>query len=710
MARHFFRISWDVATLRADCPGVALAVLVVMLLASRETLAQVDTPSAHDARKALHELRTDYRARPTWGPWARFINVEDIACELQAGDRAQAAALDVAATHLREDGQSTGPVSKRLAVALEARARELISIPAAQWPAECYRQAQHFEPATPTTVQKARQSLQDALHELERTLPALRRSNDGWARYLFWPETRSLVTSDSPDRGLLDRLEARWQAAISAWDSYELVEASFAVRSYIRLFRGYLANETQAQHAAAWDELGKLLESREQSPQADTSRIAAAVNRRERLGQGTSLTASIRRELSRPNILLRVRTPWLESQLAEKINEPFNVNDVYAGARTIGAGTLSADARCAVLSSNAVGQWQFQFDGTTQARATGSSEGVTVASHSTTQIHGVKPFTLDARGLTPKPATATASTAIVYDNINAGGRSRRRSEAVSQTHGRRPQAEAEAAASARRFVTEKMDAEGKDLAEKFNKSYRSQLHDRPFDTHRTPPDVRVRASNALLTWECRLEGPDSFAASGPPPAFEPDANVVLSIAASALEDQGLALLGDRELTAEQLSKVVGDLLGEPSKTEKSPQDFTAVFAKHPCDIQLADGKIRVRLHITSFESADVQYPAMTVDTEYSVEQRAGDLALVRQGSVRVKPIVQGEGGQQTLSGRQQTLRLAVQRKMNKALAEEFLWAAPALPSSEKEPRRLRVGRAMVDGGWLQIALGMKDEG
>ncbi len=681
----------------------ALAVVVsAQLIGGHAAMAQADSPSARDARQAIQELRRSFRTRPTWGPWVQFINLEDIECELRSGDRAQLTPIEYGAKQLRVEGHSTGPISKRLAGALEERAKELAPLPATEWAAECRRVGKEQKPVSAEQIQAARTELQTRLNGLERRLPALRRPNDPWASYLFWPETRALIQADTPDAAQLDRLEGRWEAAINAWDAPELTEASFAVRSYIRKFRAYLANESPEQHAASWDELARLLESHQQSPQSDTSAIAAAVRRRERLGEGSRLTTSIRNELSQPNIVLRARKQWLQSQFSDKIDEPFNMNEVFAGAQTVGRGTLSAQTRCDVLPSRSVGQWLFKFDGTTQARATGSSEGVTVTSHSTTQIHGAKPFTLDARGLHPKPATVTASTSVVYDNIDAPGRSRRRSEAISQTHGRRPQAESEGAASARRSVTQRMDQDGQELADKFNKTTGDQLHNRYFDTRRSPPEVRVQAGDDLVTWSCRLEGPDQFAANNAPPTFEPDADVVMSIAASALEDEALSMLGGKTLTAAQLAKTVAQMLGEPAEEGEEAQDFTAVFENHPCDVQLADGKIHVRLNICSFASAEVQYPAMTVDMEYVAQQREGQLALVRQGSVRVKPVVApGESG---ISGRQQTLRLAVQRKLNKALATEFVWAGPSLSAGEAETHRLRIQKAHVDAGWLQVAL------
>ena len=57
-----------------------------------------------------------------------------------------------------------------------------------------------------------------------------------------------------------------------------------------------------------------------------------------------------------------------------------------------------------------------------------------------------------------------------------------------------------------------------------------------------------------------------------------------------------------------------------------------------------------------------------------------------------------------MSGRQQTLRLAVQRRLGKVFAEELLWPRFALPGATTERSKLRVERVTADGGWLQLAL------
>jgi hypothetical protein len=682
---------------------VLLVIALAAMLSSRAAVAQVDTPAAREARAAIRELRRLYNSQSTWRDLAGQLSLDDIEFELRAGDRAEAVNLERAVERLRHDPRRLSvPALDQLATALEARELELAPLARARWPAECRRQAGLSAAIAPETISAAKVALARSLDAFQRRLPAIARPDDRWRAFLLWPETRWLVTSDAVDPATLDHLEARWRGAPCVWTAPELVEASLAVQSYTRLLRGYLAGESPDARAEAWNAIATLLESPEQSSALDTARLAEMVVARERLGQSCAVTSSMRRELSQANVVVRVRTNWLQGSLSGKSNERYNINDWYAGAYTTGSGTMALTSQLRVLPSSALGHWILDLEGTANASTRGSSEGVQVTSRAQTRIRGEKQFTLSARGLESLPATASATTAIVYDSINAPGRARRQSESIRQTHARRPQAESEAAASARRTTTERMNAEGRKLAEEFNRSTYARMRDRQLYNYRAGPELRVHATGDALWIECWMEDPLRFAAPAPPEPFEFEADAVLSLAASALEEHGHDVLGGRQLAGPQLSSAIGRLTGQDVQASSRALDFSVTFAERPCDFQFAADKIQARFHVTNFESADVTYPAMTVDATYALERKDGNVVLVRQGSVVVRPRVEGEGTL-PLSGRKQTLRLAVQRKLNKALPNEVVWTMPELPLTGGDQPKLHVRNATADRGWLQIA-------
>jgi len=219
-----------------------------------------------------------------------------------------------------------------------------------------------------------------------------------------------------------------------------------------------------------------------------------------------------------------------------------------------------------------------------------------------------------------------------------------------------------------------------------------------------PPEVRVRSTKDHFRWEGRLEAPGEFAAANDPAEFSPNADVVMSFAASAMEEQSVVSLGGRQLTADELTKELGKMFGDPADAPAGEQDFRVEFAARPCDIEIADGQLRARFHMVAFASADVEYPPMTVNAVYAVQQKDGGLSLSQQGKLQVKPPALADGTPPVPSGRQQTLRVGAERKLNKALAKEFFWSAPPVPGSTDKQAKMRIRGIQAERGWLQVAL------
>ncbi len=667
---------------------------------------QVDTPAAFEARQALREVRNRYDSHADWNAWAAALNLPDVQYELLAGERGEPEVMSAAVVELLSGRVSeySEPPFARLAKALDERAQELIVSPQSEWPSECVRLAEEYEPSTVEGLEAAREKWQRQLDQFEQVLPSVRDPDSQWGTFLFWPESRALASPASgvkPVGELLDRLETRWQSAPAVWDDETLYEASLAARTYIRLLRGYLAGETRQQHAAAWRELGELLVAMA-TETSDTSRVAAAVSQRERLGEASRLTASIRKEFSRPNLEVQIDAEWLQSQFKQEIDEPYQVNDVFAGTRSVGSGRLVGTMRAEILPSSAVGRWLLKFGGTSTARTSGSQDRVRVVSRATTRLAATQPFRLDARGLEPGVATAGAKTDIVYESIDSPGLPRRRSQAVSETYARRPQAERESASYARGSILGRVKEEANKVAKDFNASYYKQLRDPRIRSLRPSPEIRIRFADGRLRWQGLLEGQRTFGAPTPPPPSPGDAQVVFNIAASALEEQAIVGLAGRELTGAELLEKMGRTSEEGESESKD--SFNVAFAEDPCDFRFEEGLVRVRLYVTKFDSADVQYPAMTVDVSYRPEARDGRMVFLREGRVRVRPLASGDGNAPVVSGRQQTLRLAVERKLAKVLTPELEGTDIRLPLTGDEQTTLRVESVQLVGAWLQLGL------
>jgi hypothetical protein len=695
MLHHSFKL-WQILLLTVTLASIAAPAVH----------AQVDTQAAREARAAIRSVRDRYRDSAEWNEWAQKLNLPDVQFELLAGDRGEPEVLQTAVLELlagRVPQFAEGPFA-RLAKALDVRAQELTPLPADEWVAACNAALESYRPVLPERVDAGRAACQKRLDAFAQFFPPINVSGSQWNAYLFWDETRAVVEAKpgpAPDLAVLDRLETRWASAPTVWDDESLYETALSVRIYLRLLRGKIVAESAEQHAVAWNELATLL-AEYSNGNPDTVKIAAAVNAREQRGEASRLTMSIRHALSQPNMVVKIDTKWLESQLQQDIDEPFDVNGVFAGTRSVGQGRLVGRMSGEVLPSSAVGRWLLRFNGTSTARATGSQDRVRVVSRATTKVAGTKPFRIDARGLTPDRASAGAISTIVYERIDADGLPRRRSQVVSETNAMRPQAERESAAYARQSILDRINQDAAKVAEDFNRSYHAELRDPRINLLRPSPEIRVRAADGAMRWECLLEGPKTFGAPEPPPEITEESEVSMSLAASALEEQAIINLGGRDLTGQQLLERMNGMTGESNL--RYADAFNVSFAADPVDVRFEAGQVQVRLFVTKFDSDDVQYPAMTVDVAYQPEMRDAKVVFVRQGRVRVKSLANADGVAPKVSGRQQTLRLAVERKLAKVLTAELAAAEVKLPLAGDTETKLGVKAAKVSGTWLQLAL------
>jgi hypothetical protein len=675
----------------------------VLCLLGTVAHAQVDTPAAREARSIIRELRGSYGTQSAWRNLAIQASLDEVEFELRAGDRAQRAALDKAIAVLRSANspQLRSASLARLPVVLEARANQLAAIPRELWAQACRDNAERYVAIRPDFMARERNSLAVQLNGFQRRLPSIARPGDAWNAFLMWTETQWLPGASAIDPGTLDQIEARWRCAPWVWDAPELLEASLAVQSYVRLLRGYLSGESADDHRAAWLDIARLADASGPTTQDQLTALTSAVIARERLGQSCPVTAAMRRELSQANVLFRAKTGWLQSMLGGITTENYRIDDVYGGARTVGNGAIATRMQLEVTPSTSIAHWLLRLDGTALAATVGGSEGVRVSSRAATSVRGEKRFTLGTRGLLSTPAWAGAASNIQYTSVDAPGRGRRRSEAVQQTYARKPGAERDAAAATERSVRSRMDEEGRKLATEFNRSFLAQLRDQQLATYRAATEMRVRSQGDAIWFECWLEDPLRFAAPGPPNLFEFEADAVVSLAASALEEQVHPSLSGRRLGADALAKAINALAGQQSAPAAAPNDFSVEFAARPCEFDINDGEVRVRFFVNSFDSTEVTYPAMTIDARYRLEQRPAGVVLFRDGGVRVRGNAEVSGGR--TSGRQQTLRLAVERKLNKALPVELVWAVPKLPMTDSTRQALAIRSSMADHGWLQIA-------
>ena len=572
----------------------------------------------------------------------------------------------------------------------------------AHWSAVCAERARVYEQFDEAENAELRTQLQESLEDLQNAYPSAIQEGQSWYDYLMWKDICRLAASEPLEEPLLDDLELSWSDAPWGWGAGELAAASASALRCIRVCRASHRQETSQQQAEAWNSLADLLESPEGLTRQQRSSLAEALWERERLGQSPEITSPLRKVLSKPNLVVNVSRPWFTSQLSVQVDEPFKTRGVFAGADTVATGRMTGATECHLRLSPSGLAWDVEFQGESNSMSTSCSRGVQIKARSETTVSGSKRFRLSPVGLETDPAEVSATTDMVYENISTGGLAFRQAAACSRAAARRPQAERDTSESVSDSVRSYLDEAGKDTSEAFNQNYR-WFRNQFATAGRIVPQVQLGLDDQWIQWESRLEGLGGLAAPDCPPVFDTTAPVTLHVAASAVEELALALLGDGRFTQDDLAERINSLTGEDAGSWSTDEPFVVEFCTQPVRIAIEDDRLLVTFSMRSFESGDTTFPAMTVRVDYAIQVRDDGVTLTRAGKVTVEPLEFGaDGADRKLTGRQQTLRLVAQRKLNRIFKEEIHGFSFELPLTRPE-ERVRISQARARHGWLQLA-------
>jgi hypothetical protein len=234
----------------------------------------------------------------------------------------------------------------------------------------------------------------------------------------------------------------------------------------------------------------------------------------------------------------------------------------------------------------------------------------------------------------------------------------------------------------------------------FNRAYQRDFRDLWLSTPRLAPVVRVSAKEGRLAWQVQLTELRGFQL-GQPPDFPSESDATLRFAASAIEEHLTAAVGERLLGGEEIARLMNESFGQ--QVDREDLDLSVRFAARPCRVEISGGQLRCLLHFTEFHSGGSSYPPLSVELNYKFELRGGGLALVRLAAPKVT-FAKVEGDDGPLTGRQQTLRVGAQRKLDRVLGEELVWSRIRLPLAAGKPQRFEVAELLADKNWLQMGL------
>jgi hypothetical protein len=226
----------------------------------------------------------------------------------------------------------------------------------------------------------------------------------------------------------------------------------------------------------------------------------------------------------------------------------------------------------------------------------------------------------------------------------------------------------------------------------------------------TPQLIKYRSNDTNLFGTQILAAPEHLAASGPPPTFDAQGDVVAQIHASWINNLADAMLRGGVMSdigvAETLKEWRGEVPEELQVTDQTqPWDIT-LATRRPIWVEIGDNTIKITLRGDRFTAGPrTQNERMHIWASYKVQRDGDKIKLVRDGDVHVEFPDQGE----KLSVRLVTVRKFWQTKFGAMFEPELDDLSLRLRGAWEKagPLELHTLKAGKDG-WLGLAWDMSN--
>lgn len=640
--------------------------------------------------------------------WRKYLKLDALHAELQNGERASSDTIAAVHGQLRQRGTGMEHEEfRKLELALEDWRRALdAGFLSGVWQ-EAEAEAAAFKPVTDMQLKVSRKAAADAVSAFRTRLAGVS-SADAWKKSLKLAELEArLKTKETP---LLDaRARAMWLESLRTWNEPTLSAAYSALRHDDQLRLSLAAGDTAATCRQRLTTLHSAVNAHVQHPTVQTfAPMVQAASELEARGHAKKLTQSLRREFSRPNLILQASAEFIEKQTRSDLNERFDVNDTILGTPVEGAGQLQGQAYLKLVPYDSAAGFDLHLEADMTSDTTSSTRGVDVITQGTARLHGRKRLLFDGQGMRLFPSQVNADLDVSLVDVHGGPVKRR--VAMSMYEQQREQARLESKDRAERRVAEKMD-EGLNDVQRRMSSGPAKRYMEPLFVRQTNVARHWRTTKDALEGRFWSADPHEFGSPTPPPLDVAQRGVTLQMHETFLERMLRKQLSGRTLSQDQLAAESDTwfMRGGGAAPQRGSVDWNVSFAELPAKVDVVGDELRLVLYCTEFSSEKGVFPGMQIGVNYDIACRDQRLVLERRDAVSIMPLDYKPGDDVQFSGRQQVLRSVMRRAFEKQFPTEVALAGfePSPENGLKQPLAFR--QALAKDGWLAVVLEPKTE-
>ena len=694
--------------------AIPKTMMVSLLFGYLTTTGVADSPQT--VREQLGAMNAWLGSGPNGERWREYLDTELLEEQLAAGNQSDLAVVRQVLS--RYQSGASGLEHPRFVAVREALTSWIEASQVRQSFAERAEAAKAaFRAISAEDVARVRSALVAALAPLDAYLAGGGENGEAWKRYLKWTDLEDQASGDEAlDIGKLARVHQAFTNNHQGLELPQFTSVTDALRKYIDYAALASAQDPRSQYEQALSGLADRLESYVNTPDVDGNyEIGRGLGALSGTGQAPDFVASVRQQLSRPNLHVSITEGFINDLMADEINNQRPIRDTILDTPISGTGYTTAQVSMRLIPNHERATLETHLQGTTLSRTVGFNR-VRIHSNGTTTFTASKRLMLTPWQVNSQPAVASARTSSCVTHIDAHKIVQR--IARKQIRKKQPQANAIAARHAERRITREFDEQIASQLQQANRDLNARIERwlAPLKRRRSEPAM-VRFSTSAEHLMLTLLQADRFQLGAPdaPPALGAPHEIVARVHESWVNNIAGALLAGRKLTDEKVVELSEELSGELPEglAEQDEEPWSITFARRlPVSVEFSDGKYTVTIRGREFTSGDREFKAMNISATYQITSGPQGVQLRREGDVSILPPGFNEA-EDRLSTGQVTLRTILTRKFAKVFEEEVALDSPIefkVRRLDKPERlvRLHLGEMLAVGGWLGVGFGQTE--
>lgn len=666
--------------------------------------------------------------------WNQYLLVDDLRKQIQLGQGADPKVLERVLRRYEADepGLDLGPF-QRVSRDIEAWRRELLT-DSGELAELVLAHQTDLGPISTETYQAARDRLAQAAVSLETALRPGASQGEAWKDYLQW----SAVQGQLEESAELDlrALQTTFDLLTSGEEGLERPEFQAAAQATGELLDLGLLNRVPAQAEFFQRQATLLAADLQRDPRGRDPRVSRQIERRltwlTALGQTPDLTATLRRELVRPNLYVVAEERVLELLARRPVSEVRPIRDNILGTRITGTGLTSGSISLNLLPSSTAARLQFGLGGTIDSNTRGINGPVVICTAGDTCFRGVKTVELTDDSFRVLPASMGARTRSRTRSITkrGGPLGKRIVEAIAErkVDEARGQANAIASRKAERMVAGEFDEQVTEEVRQARRRYDDLVRKPLRRRGAAPQQVAFSTSSDALFVSALLATPRQIAAAEPPPtALAGDLSVRLH--QSALNNLADAFLGGatiQQRTEEGPTEIdavlpprLSEALARSSRESARSRPADAppfrpwkivLRRERPVSFELTEGLVRIIIHSDQIQSDDDIYPDWDLILTYQPRREGSGWQADLVGEIDVLPSSFDPGAPGArIPSKQRALRRNLAKQLTARLKETPQFRRIALHAIDlarlNKPglRQLELRDLVSRDGWISLA-------